>query len=255
MHTMTTSSKDKQAAPRQRTPQRRADSEVTRKRILDCAEELFANAGVHATSIRDIANLAECQFALVGYHFGTKSELLDYVITRRSEVLNRERMERLEALRARNAGQPISVRDLIETFVRAIMERTDEGDEGWRNYTRLIATLASNAEWNDLTDKHFNTVARQYLCEMQRSLPEISNERLHQAFFFMIGAMLTVCARPDRIETLSNGRFDSRAVATLIESLCTFLEGGFGAISSIKNPSVNSNSGKRKKSVNSRVKT
>jgi hypothetical protein len=70
--------------------------------------------------------------------------------------------------------------------------------------------VAASAEWSELTDKHFNEVARQYLAEMQQTLPTISSRSLHQAFFFMLGAMVTVCARPDRIETLSQGQFSSR---------------------------------------------
>jgi len=254
MQTMTISPPATRAASRPREPQRRADSEATRQRILDCAEKLFADASFHATSIRDIANLADCQFALVGYHFGTKAELLDHVLARRSEVLNRERMERLESLRSRSKNRPIPLRDLIESFVRTIMERTDEEDEGWRNYTRLIAAIAANAEWSQLAEKHFNAVARHYLEEMQRTLPEVSGEHLHHAFFFMIGAMVTVCARPDRIETLSKGRFDSRAVAALVDSLCTFLEGGFGAIASREKSSKSTVAGTRRKSAGIREK-
>jgi AcrR family transcriptional regulator len=211
-------------------PKRRADSELTRQRILDCAEKLFADAGFHATSVRDIATLAECQFALIGYHFGAKSELLDHVLARRSSVLNEERMERLERLRDLNNGRPIAIRALVEAFVGAIMDRAGQGDAGWSNYTRLIAAIAISAEWSYLTDKHFNHVARQYVAEMKRSLPKITDERLHQAFFFLLGAMCTVCARPDRVETLSQGRFGSKEVSHMTECLFTFLAGGITAV-------------------------
>ena len=215
-------------------PKRRADSEATRQRILDCAEKLFADAGFHATSVRDIATLAECQFALIGYHFGAKSELLDHVLTRRSSVLNDERIERLDLLRDRSKGKPIAIRDLVEAFVGVIMDRAGQGDAGWSNYTRLIAAIAISAEWSDLTDKHFNQVARQYVAEMKRSLPKVTDERLHQAFFFLLGAMCTVCARPDRVETLSLGRFGSTEVARMTESLYTFLAAGITAVASDK---------------------
>lgn len=211
-------------------PKRRADSEATRQRILDCAEKLFADAGFHATSVRDIASLAQCQFALIGYHFGAKSELLDHVLARRSSVLNKERMERLHRLRDRNKGRPIAIRDLVVAFVGAILERAGQGDAGWSNYTRLIAAIAISAEWSYLTDKHFNQVARQYVAEMKRSLPKVTDERLHQAFFFLLGAMCTVCARPDRVETLSQGRFGSKEVAHMAESLYTFIAGGITAV-------------------------
>lgn len=227
--TMTLSS-EPSTTPRPPGPKRRADSEATRQRILDCAEKLFADAGFHATSVRDIATRAECQFALIGYHFGSKSDLLDEVLARRASVLNEERLERLERLRARGKGKPIPVRDLIEAFVGAILERAGQGDEGWTNYTRLIAAIAITSEWSDLTDKHFNLVAREYLGELKRALPKATEESLHQAFFFLLGAMCTVCARPGRVETISQGRFGSKEVLRLSDSLYTFLEGGVLAV-------------------------
>lgn len=209
----------------------RTDGEASRQRILDSAEKLFSDTGFHATSIRDIAARAGCQFALVGYHFGTKAELLDHVLARRSEVLGHERMQRLDELRARNGARPIPLRHLIDSYVEAIMERSGCADEGWRNYSRLIAIIGSSAEWSDLTDKHFNAVAREYLVEMQRTLPELSAESLHHAFSFIVGALILVCARSDRVETLSRRQFDSREVVHLTEKLCAFLEGGcFGVV-------------------------
>ena len=229
---MSTTSTQKTSKIAARTPRRRPTSEATRERILDCAEELFAAAGFHATSIRDIASRAGFQFALVSYHFGSKLELLDHVLARRASVLTLERRQRLEELRARASNRPIALRDLVESYVAPIMRRADAdaGDEGWRNYTRLIAAVSSNDEWSDLIAKHFNDTARLYLLELQRTLPTVSSKRLHQAFFILIGALATVCARPDRIETLSEGRFGSREVSSLTAILCEFLEGGLKAV-------------------------
>lgn len=65
---------------------------------------------------------------------------------------------------------------------------------------------------------------------MKRSLPKVTDERLHQAFFFLLGAMCTVCAQPDRVETLSQGRFGFKEVAHMTESLYTFLAAGITAV-------------------------
>jgi len=214
-----------------RTAQPRADSAATRARILDCAEKLFAKHGFHGTSVREIAALARVQFALVGYHFGSKHELLDSVIARRSEVLNAERRAFLERARAEHGAAAIPIRTLLEGFVGSIISRAARDDAGWRNYTQLIAALVNAAEWNALTDRHFNDVAREYVQEMQKAYPKVSREALYQAFFFSVGAMVAVCARPGRIETLSNGKFKSNDVSLLYENLCNFLAGGFEAIS------------------------
>ena len=47
----------------------------TRDRILDAAEELFAEQGF-ASSLRNITSSAGVNLAAVNYHFGSKEELI-----------------------------------------------------------------------------------------------------------------------------------------------------------------------------------
>jgi AcrR family transcriptional regulator len=208
----------------------RADSAVKRARILDCAERLFALHGYHGTSVRDIAQAADVQFALVGYHFGSKQDLLDRVIERRSTVLNADRRAFLARAREDHGDRPIPLPTLLDGFIGSIIRRAAGGDVGWHHYTQLIAAIAGAEEWSDLTHRHFNEVAREYLTEIQRLYPAASEEALIQAFFFSTGAMVAVCARPGRIETLSAGRFRSNDVSHLYKRLCLFLEGGFDRV-------------------------
>jgi AcrR family transcriptional regulator len=58
----------------------RADAQRNRRRVLDAAEELFAEAGNVAT-IEDIAKRAGVGVGTVCRHFPTKQELLDEVLT------------------------------------------------------------------------------------------------------------------------------------------------------------------------------
>ena len=49
--------------------------ELTRERILDTAEVLFAQKGFEAVSVREITAAASCNLAGVNYHFGNKENL------------------------------------------------------------------------------------------------------------------------------------------------------------------------------------
>lgn len=53
--------------------------EQTRARLLAAARELFADAGYHGVSLRQIAKIAGVQPAMVAYHFGDKDGLHDAV--------------------------------------------------------------------------------------------------------------------------------------------------------------------------------
>src|SRR5690348_4560435 len=68
----------------------------TKERILDTAERLFAARGYGATSLRSIIAAAQVNLAAVHYHFRTKEALLDAVLKRRLEPVNRERIALLD---------------------------------------------------------------------------------------------------------------------------------------------------------------
>ncbi|MCH6551326.1 MAG: helix-turn-helix transcriptional regulator [Planctomycetes bacterium] len=60
----------------------------TRERLLDVAEELFAEKGIAGTSLRTLTKAAETNLAAVHYHFGSKEALLDAVFERRAGPMN-----------------------------------------------------------------------------------------------------------------------------------------------------------------------
>ncbi len=198
-----------------------------RARILDCAEKLFAEHGFHGTSIRDIAGMADVPLALIGYHFGSKEDLLDRVLGRRATVLHAERLEALEKAQARHGGGPVPVADLFDAYASCFLARASRRDAGWRNYATLVASLANSAQWGSLVSKHYDDAARAYLQELERSCPEMDPELIHQGFFFMISIMVAVCSRPGRIERLSLARFKSSDISRLAQSISLFAEGGF----------------------------
>ena len=68
---------------------------ATKDRILDAAESLFMEHGFEATSLRAITAAAGVNLAAVNYHFGSKEELFQAVLTRRLDPMNQQRVELL----------------------------------------------------------------------------------------------------------------------------------------------------------------
>jgi AcrR family transcriptional regulator len=93
--------------------------ELTKERILDTAEVLFAEKGYRAVSVREITSAARCNLAAVNYHFGTKKNL--YLEVFRSRWVPRATRIR-DSFRKALAGQdtlspPLVVRALAQAFV------------------------------------------------------------------------------------------------------------------------------------------
>ncbi len=72
---------------------------MTKERILDAAEALFMEHGFEATSLRSITAAADVNLAAVNYHFGSKEELFQAVLTRRLDPMNQRRARAADALR------------------------------------------------------------------------------------------------------------------------------------------------------------
>ena len=103
---------------------RMIDKEVpvaTKDRILDAAESLFMEHGFEATSLRSITAAAGVNLAAVNYHFGSKEELFQAVLTRRLDPMNQERLDLLSALERAAAPRPVACEQILSAmFVPAV---------------------------------------------------------------------------------------------------------------------------------------
>src|SRR6476661_10749602 len=81
---------------------------ATKDRILDAAEALFMEHGFEATSLRALTAAAGVNLAAVNYHFGSKEELFQSVLTRRLDPMNQERIDLLEKVEREAGGRPLS---------------------------------------------------------------------------------------------------------------------------------------------------
>src|SRR3984893_8545568 len=100
----------------------------TRTRILDAAERLFAERGFRGTSVRAITGLAGANLAAVGYHFGSKAELLAAVIRRETVPIIAAQGAGLDRLLARTPDPPVA--ELVEAFAGPLFDKMPAGAEG-----------------------------------------------------------------------------------------------------------------------------
>lgn len=84
----------------------------TRAAIMAAGAQLFATKGFAETGVRDIAEAADCNQALVSYHFGSKGGLYDAILA--------DAVSRAQAIAAEGMGEGDPVRGLVHTFARAI---------------------------------------------------------------------------------------------------------------------------------------
>jgi AcrR family transcriptional regulator len=167
----------------------------TRGQILDAAEHLFAEHGFRGASVRAITDRAGVNLAAVGYHFGSKAELLAAVVRRVIEPINAAQCAGLDRLLARTPDP--SVAELVEAFAGPLFDEMLAGDEGGARTSRLIMRIIGDPaeEMRDWTGSAESKVRDRYLAAFGRALPDLSPEEL----WFRLRGILAVAA-VDRIE-------------------------------------------------------
>src|SRR4249920_224479 len=86
---------------------------ATKEKLLDAAEALFMEHGFEATSLRLITTAAGVNLAAANYHFGSKEELFQAVLTRRLDPMNRDRMQLLSAYEAAARGKALTCEKIL----------------------------------------------------------------------------------------------------------------------------------------------
>ncbi|MEW2517082.1 TetR/AcrR family transcriptional regulator [Actinacidiphila alni] len=150
----------------------------TRTQILDAAEQLFAEHGYSGTSIRAITKLAGANLAAVGYHFGSKADLMGAVARRATEPINAAQCAGLDTLLARTPDPTVG--ELVEAFAGPLFDALPGGDEGGARRSRLIVMILSDpAEaargWTGPAE---DTVRDRYFAAFARALPGLSPQEL-----------------------------------------------------------------------------
>ncbi|MDT0463713.1 TetR/AcrR family transcriptional regulator [Streptomyces gibsoniae] len=143
---------------------------ATRELILTAAERLFAERGVHAVSNRQVSEAAgQGNNTAVGYHFGTKADLIRAIV--------RKHAARIEDVRLRllaETGHSTDVRDWVSCLVRPLPEHlADLGSPTW--YARFCAQVMTDPAMHAIMveESLSSPSLRQVLEGLDRCLPDL----------------------------------------------------------------------------------
>lgn len=205
----------------------------TRERILDAAEELFAQRGFEGVSVRKIMSQADADVSLAYYHFKSKRDLFDQVMLRRVEYLNEIRLKALEEVENRDDGQEPTVEEIIGAFTRPLLQLLVDDHDKWSHYFQLIAQINNSPErGGELMSRYFDPLVSRFIEALRRALPDAEPEQLYWSHHFLSGALTLTFAETGRIDNLSGGVCRSSDIRTINERLPKFLAAGVEALCS-----------------------
>ncbi len=221
---------DRSAAPPQKARGRRLhdpDAPDTKEVILDVAEELFARRGFHGVSLRDIAQRAKVNSALIHYYFETKQRLFESVFDRRSITINAERMTRLSAYEERH-GDNVTVEGAIAAFVDPLLDHLAGGGRGWENFFAIVSQVNGTPGWGgEVIGRNFDPVVQKLIAVVHRALPQARLADLYASYNLLSGALTLTMAQTGRVDKLSGGLCRSTDIPFFHSRLIAFATAGF----------------------------
>jgi AcrR family transcriptional regulator len=88
--------------------------------ILTTAERLFSSNGFDGTSVRDIADEAGVNIAMISYYFGSKEKLMEALFARRSEDIN---MQIESLLHNEEMSSLQKMESLVDSYIERVMQK------------------------------------------------------------------------------------------------------------------------------------
>ncbi|MBV9514666.1 MAG: TetR/AcrR family transcriptional regulator [Mycobacteriaceae bacterium] len=167
----------------------------TREAILSAAERLFADHGVYAVSNRQVSEAAgQGNNAAVGYHFGTKADLV-----RAIENKHRIPIEQLREQMVAQTSQSTELREWVGCLVRPLTEHLAElGNPTW--YARFAAQAMADPAYHKIVvkDALASPSLVQVIDGINRCLPDLPKAVRTERNIMARNLLMHTCAEWER---------------------------------------------------------
>jgi len=209
-----------------------ATSADTKTRILDAAELLFMEHGFEATSLRSLTSAAGVNLAAVNYHFGSKEELFQVVLTRRLDPMNQERIDLLAKIEREASGRALSCEKILFAMLIPALRLARDEQRGGKNFLRLLGrAYADPAPFirHFLSAQYAEMIGR-YKEAFLRALPNLSRQELTWRLHFVMGALSYTLAGTDALKLFAQvAATEKDNDELLLQRLAPFLVAGLKA--------------------------
>jgi len=203
-------------------------ADVTKDRILNEAEILFAHKGFHGVTVREITETAKCNLAAVNYHFGNKWNL--YLAVFRFRWLPRAKRLRETVINVLDEHENPTRTDVVKALAQAFLEGPITDEERKQHALLIFRELAEPTEAFELVANEALRPLFRTLTERMRLLvPEDMDEKRLRLNIFSIFAMVIHFNFARAAVTHITGQeYDRDFKSLLVEHITNFSLNGLG---------------------------
>ncbi|WP_193074152.1 TetR/AcrR family transcriptional regulator [Pseudomonas sp. FME51] len=211
-----------------------AQSETV-ERILDAAEQLFAEKGFAETSLRLITSKAGVNLAAVNYHFGSKKSLIQAVFTRFLDPFVSSLEQELD--RNEQAGSPeLGLESLLDMLVRLVLAVKPRSGHDLSTFMRLLGLAFSQSQGHlrKYLGEVYGKVFRRYMGLVVHSSPELPVDVLFWRVHFMLGSAAFTLSSMKALKAIAESEHGERAgTEEVLRQMVPFLAAGMRAGSAL----------------------
>jgi AcrR family transcriptional regulator len=169
------------------------DPAETKARLLEAAGQLFAERGYEGTSMRAVTQAAGVSVSAANYHFGSKEALLLATLGQVVIPINRERLERLDAVERAAGSSPPRLEEVLDAFLAPAVEGSG-ASSGRDQFRQLAARLYSDPPHvvAAFKEENFAPLSLRFIDVLARVLPDRDRSDIAIAFQLIVGMMVHV---------------------------------------------------------------
>ncbi len=200
-----------------------------RDRILDAAEDAFAEHGFDGASLRHIVTRARVNLATVYYYFDSKQGLMEAVLKRRFGPLRQEQLDGLRRLEEQEKVRPLPVEKILAALLLPSLRLAVAPPAKRKPVARLIGRIATdpNPHTQEILRRGHAEVRAAYHAALQGNVPDMRPGDLHWRLEFVWGALAFVLCNPRQIEKETGGACNPIDTEQVAAAMIEFFSPGF----------------------------
>ena len=200
-----------------------------KRKLFDAATRLFAERGFDLVSVREICAAGGANIAAVNYHFGSRDELVAWVMTSHLAPVLEARAARLDSLE-KAGGKGVALEAILEALVQPIVLSAQQSELHDLLFFKLIGMIFQQNPENLPSELRAQLAlnTERFKRAFASIVPSLSADELAWRLQFTLGALSDLLVRVDGAQAESAGSMD-RVLERFVRYAAAGMRGGVAA--------------------------